>query len=196
MIHLITGGSGSGKSEYAEHMLCRYRNSPKERLIYIATMFPYDEEARGKVRRHRQMRRGKGFETVECYTGLRSIAGMLEREEPVSVLIECISNLVANELFPPDRSGRLSDCSEDGQEEAAAPGSAADRIMAGVEAIGGIAANVVIVTNEVNSEGLSYGPEMIRYKQVMGEVNCRLARFADRVTEVVYGNAVEVKNSV
>ena len=46
----------------------------------------------------------------------------------------------------------------------------------------------------VESEGLAYDAEMIRYKQVMGEVNCRLAELADRVTEVVYGIAVEVKN--
>ena len=193
MLILVSGGASSGKSAFAENLITA---SPCPRRIYLATMPVRDGEDAARVARHRALRAGKGFETVECYTGLRSVAGMLEREEPVSVLIECISNLVANELFPPDRSGRLSDCSEDGQEEAAAPGSAADRVMAGVEAIGGIAANVVIVTNEVNSEGLSYGPEMIRYKQVMGEVNCRLARFADRVTEVVYGNAVEVKNSV
>lgn len=72
--------------------------------------------------------------------------------------------------------------------------SAADEILRGIEAIRRAAGNVVVVTNEVNSEGLEYGPEMIRYKQVMGEVNCRLALLADRVTEVVYGIAVEVKN--
>lgn len=131
-----------------------------------------------KISRHRQMRRGKGFETIECYTGLGRAAGMLKEYESVSVLIECISNLVSNELY----SGGTN--KED----------TADEIMKGIEAFRRTAQNVVIVTNEVNSEGLAYNPEMIRYKQVMGEVNCRLAKLADRVTEVVYGTAVEVKN--
>ena len=34
--------------------------------IYIATMYPFDEESRKRVQRHRKMRQGKGFETVEC----------------------------------------------------------------------------------------------------------------------------------
>ena len=41
------------------------------------------------------MRAGKGFETVECYTGLKNVklpAGCV-------VLLECMSNLVANEMF-------------------------------------------------------------------------------------------------
>ncbi|MCI9339438.1 MAG: bifunctional adenosylcobinamide kinase/adenosylcobinamide-phosphate guanylyltransferase [Dorea sp.] len=178
MVHLITGGSGSGKSEYAEDLLCRYRRDQAERLIYVATMYPYGQETKMKISRHRQMRRGKGFETIECYTGLGRAAGMLKEYESVSVLIECISNLVSNELY----SGGTN--KED----------TADEIIKGIEAVRRTAQNVVIVTNEVNSEGLAYNPEMIRYKQVMGEVNCRLAKLADRVTEVVYGTAVEVKN--
>ena len=98
------------------------------------------------------------------------------------MLIECISNLVSNELYAGSYTG------------IPAGERTADQILQGVEAIRSASGNVVIVTNEVESEGLAYDAEMIRYKQVMGEVNCRLAELADRVTEVVYGIAVEVKN--
>lgn len=177
MVHLVTGGSGSGKSEYAENMLCQYRKGKEERLIYVATMFPCSEETKQKIERHRQMRRGKGFKTVECYTGLANIAEELNTYGPCAVLIECISNLTANELYQEDGAGQ----------------NTADEILKGVEAVCQAARHVVIVTNEVNSEGLTYDKEMIRYKQTMGEINCRLAGMADRVTEVVYGIAVEVK---
>ena len=40
MFTLVTGGSGSGKSEYAESLVDSW-NDPK---IYIATMMPFDEE--------------------------------------------------------------------------------------------------------------------------------------------------------
>ena len=62
MFTLVTGGSGSGKSEYAESLVDSW-NDPK---IYIATMMPFDEETRKKIQRHREMRRDKGFITLEC----------------------------------------------------------------------------------------------------------------------------------
>ena len=107
------------------------------------------------------------------------------------MLIECISNLVSNELYAGSYTGMPAD-QMPGKE--AAGDCTADQILQGVEAIRSASGNVVIVTNEVESEGLAYDAEMIRYKQVMGEVNCRLAELADRVTEIVYVIAVEVKN--
>ena len=56
MITVITGGSGSGKSAYAESLITGF--GEKER-IYIATMFPFDEESRRRIQRHRRMRAEK-----------------------------------------------------------------------------------------------------------------------------------------
>ena len=62
MLHLITGGSGSGKSEYAERQV---QESGAGKRIYIATMIPYGEDGRQRVERHRRLRSEKNFETVE-----------------------------------------------------------------------------------------------------------------------------------
>ncbi len=67
MLAVVTGGSGSGKSAFAEETVLSF--GPAKR-IYIATMHPFDEESHKRMARHRKMRAGKGFETVECYTGL------------------------------------------------------------------------------------------------------------------------------
>ena len=61
MLHVITGGSGSGKSAYAENWLLEQReknlydenseNTNPSAPLYIATMIPYGKEgetARGK----------------------------------------------------------------------------------------------------------------------------------------------------
>ena len=57
MITLIIGGSGSGKSAYAEnYVLEQAKNLPK---YYIATMQIYDAEGERKVERHRRLRAGK-----------------------------------------------------------------------------------------------------------------------------------------
>ena len=57
---LVLGGSGSGKSAYAEQLLDGY-----SRKYYIATMQVFDAESEKRVAHHRQLRAGKGFVTVE-----------------------------------------------------------------------------------------------------------------------------------
>lgn len=68
MLILVTGGSGSGKSAFAED---RILSLGEAKRIYIATMHPFDQESFKRIERHRKMRAGKGFDTIECYTGLR-----------------------------------------------------------------------------------------------------------------------------
>ena len=50
MMILILGGSGSGKSAYAEDYLLRTAGDKKK--YYIATMQIWDEEMQAKVDRH------------------------------------------------------------------------------------------------------------------------------------------------
>ena len=50
MLTVVCGGSGSGKSEYAENIITAYKkNFPKNQLIYIATMMGNDEETKQKI---------------------------------------------------------------------------------------------------------------------------------------------------
>ena len=63
MLLFITGGSGSGKSAYAED---RITASGLASRAYIATMEPFGAEAAARIARHRAMRAGKGFATFEC----------------------------------------------------------------------------------------------------------------------------------
>ena len=97
MITLITGGSGCGKSTYAESRMLSY-SLPR---VYVATMIPCGEDAARRIARHRQLRAGKGFETLEKGVDV----GGLPLPEGASVLLECLGNLVANEMFEPDGAG-------------------------------------------------------------------------------------------
>ena len=65
MLYIVTGGSGSGKSEYAEQTAVQCRNRTGGTLWYLATMRIWDDEGRKRVERHRRMRAAKGFETIE-----------------------------------------------------------------------------------------------------------------------------------
>lgn len=170
MLTVITGGSGSGKSAYAEDVILSY--GPGER-IYVATMYPFDEESHRRIARHRKMRMGKGFQTVECYTGL---AG-LQVPAGSYVLLECMSNLVANEMYREDGAGERT----------------VEAAMEGIRSLEGQAGGLCVVTNEVFSDCQPYDPETRRYQQYLGEINCRMAQMAESVAEVVYGIPLAVK---
>ena len=81
MFAVVTGGSGSRKSAFAEE---KVTGLGAGRRIYIATMMCFDEESKKRVERHRRMRAGKGFETIECYTWLPMSCS--RRKEPGSRL--------------------------------------------------------------------------------------------------------------
>ncbi|MCC8139666.1 MAG: bifunctional adenosylcobinamide kinase/adenosylcobinamide-phosphate guanylyltransferase [Lachnospiraceae bacterium] len=173
MLIVVTGGSGSGKSEYAESLVLRLAKGPK---LYIATMYPFDEESHQRIARHRRMRKGKGFDTLELYTGLKNadISGY------DTALLECMSNLCANEMYQENGAGARS----------------AEEILDGVRQIYGQCRHLIIVTNEIFSDGIDYDPETVRYQRCLGEINRRLAKMADLVVEVVYSIPLIHKGSL
>lgn len=170
MFQVITGGSGSGKSAYAEEQVLL---AGEGKRIYIATMIPYGEDGKQRVERHRKLRMEKNFQTMECYTGLVN----LKVPEQAVVLLECMSNLVANELFEPG----------------AAHENTVASIIAGIEQLRRQAKHLFVVTNEIFSDGVSYDAEMQKYLRYLGKINQKMAEMADCVTEVVYGIPVKIK---
>ena len=166
MFTLVIGGAASGKSEYAEGLVLR---SPHRPRYYIATMEPFDEEGRRRVEKHRRMRAGKEFETVECYHTLSS--ARLPRRG--TVLLECIGNLAANELYSPGGAGSGS--------------GALSAIVDGVDALLAQCADLVVVSNEVFTGGADYAGGTMDYLRLVAGANRALAKRADRVCEVVCG---------
>ena len=70
MVTLVYGGSASGKSQFAEDTICRLRG--RDSKYYIATMkVGDDEENIERVKKHRDQRKNKGFETIECPNDLK-----------------------------------------------------------------------------------------------------------------------------
>ena len=179
MLELVTGGSGSGKSAYAESRICEWNRQDPKPLFYIATMYPYGEETEKKIERHRILRKGKGFETLEWYTGLKQHLeeGSLKGAD---VLLECMSNLVANEMYMESGAGCHAD----------------QAILEGIQELNQQCSNLVIVTNEVFSESVPDSPEMKEYKRILGKINREIAIMADQVTEVIYGIAKQTGGSV
>ena len=59
---LVYGGSGSGKSAWAERRLLSLAGREPGRAVYLATMSAGGEEARARIDRHRAMRARHGAE--------------------------------------------------------------------------------------------------------------------------------------
>lgn len=164
---LISGGSGSGKSEYAEARAVRLHAEHGGTLVYAATMLVRDEESHRRVERHRHMREGKGFVTKEIPFHI----GELSVNPGDTVLIECLSNLLANEMYEKEGSGDI--CCE--------------AIVNGIRRLSSQGVHLVIVTNEVFSDGMLYDDSTMRYIRRLGAVNAALAAMADEVLEVAAG---------
>lgn len=204
MLHIVYGGSASGKSSYAESFAMSLQG--EGRLLYIATMYPYkwntteiDPETMQRIERHRAMRADKGFDTVECY---RHVEHIVAKRQDV-LLLECMSNLLANEMYlePDSDDGGLAETMSEvektgvGMSETLSPVS--KKIVQALVNLSTRVQDVVIVTNDVFSDGgsLTYDESTREYVKNLAEINCALARVAETVTEVVCGIPVIVKKN-
>ena len=171
MITLVYGGSGSGKSAFAEDLVCK-TNYPNR--YYLATMKSFDEEADRRIEKHRKQREGMGFITIEQPT---DIANTIVDADSI-VLLECMSNLVANEMFAVERNVSFTEC--------------ADKIIDDVIASSKKAAALVIVTNNIFEDGVSYDEGTKEYMRALGLINERLAKLSNEVYEVVVGIGIKL----
>ena len=90
-----------------------------------------------------------------------------------------MSNLVANEMF----------------QETGAKENTVQAVLDGVANLEKQAAELVIVTNEIFSDGIVYEEETIRYQEYLGRINREIAKKAATVVEVVYGIPVVQKQA-
>ena len=176
MLVIVTGGSGSGKSAYAENYIDMAAGNVQK--YYIATMQVSGEEGRRKVERHQRMRADRGFLTIEQPVSVE-IALQKMKTGKAFALLECMSNLAANEMFG-------GDCIKPGKE-------VFQKIINGIEMLQQELTCLVIVTNNVFEDGITYDETTMEYMRVLGAVNRRLADMADEVTEVVAGIPLTIK---
>lgn len=169
MMVTVIGESGSGKSEYAENLIMELAggSTSNKRMYYMATMKPFGKDARERIKRHHKLRKGKGFTTVECYKNIEN-CGL---KKGSNVLLECMSNLIANELFDNNNIDK-----ED----------VYYKVCAGIDKLKDTMDNLVVVTNDVFEDGIIYDKETMEYIELLGMVNRYLAGISSKVTEVIY----------
>ena len=171
MLILVTGGSASGKSAHAERLLCEHAAGSR---LYLATMQPFGAAAQKRIARHRALRQGKGFQTVERPLNL---AGLELPRRYDGILLEDLGNLLANELFAPE----------------GAKDAAFGSILAGIDHLQDCCETLVVVTDEIFADGIDYPPETARYICDLAALNRALATRAGVVYESVCGILLPLK---
>jgi adenosylcobinamide kinase/adenosylcobinamide-phosphate guanylyltransferase len=163
MMVYITGGAGSGKSAYAEKRALALPGRP----VYLAAMHnDGSEETLQRIGRHRKMRSGKGFFTMED----EALTKAAEAAAPGdTVLIEDLTNLLANRIWIMKDPDPVT------------------HVYEALLALKRRAAHIVLVANEVFSDGITYDAETEHFLMSLSVLSGILAREADEVVEVVCG---------
>lgn len=173
---LITGGSRSGKSEYAQLAAERL---PEPRY-FVATCPRTDDEMARRIQKHRDARREGLWQTIE---------EPLEPERSLRVgggagvyLIDCITLWVNNLMYQSDRQDR----------------SFTEEEMVGkcqelIAAAGEVNGTVIAVTNEVGSGIVPENASARLYRDLVGRSNQVIAAAADEVILIVCGLPLKLK---
>ncbi|HSF04437.1 MAG TPA: bifunctional adenosylcobinamide kinase/adenosylcobinamide-phosphate guanylyltransferase [Methylomirabilota bacterium] len=169
--HLILGGARSGKSRFALGL-----PSPGARVAIIVTAEARDADMARRIARHRADRPPHWLTVEESYelvTALDRLAGQAFD----AILVDCITLWVSNRLLRGDADAVILD---EGERLA----KLIERQRPGV----------AIVSNEV---GQGVHPETaagLRFRDLLGLVNQRVAAACDQVTLMIAGLPLTVKS--
>jgi adenosylcobinamide kinase/adenosylcobinamide-phosphate guanylyltransferase len=166
---LILGGARSGKSRFAVEGL-----GLRARVVFVATAEARDEEMAKRIARHRA-ERPSHWSTVEAPLDLVRTLGGLEGTTD-GIVVDCLTLWVSNRLLRGDGDDAIL-------EEASALS----------ELIGRRRSSLTLVSNEV---GQGVHPETtcgLRFRDLLGSVNQRVAAACDTVVLMVAGIPVTVK---
>ena len=173
-VTLVLGGVRSGKSRYAQRLAER-----SERVAFIATAERRDdEEMRAKIERHRADRPGQWLTIEEPLHLSEAIVSAAQDAEVV--LIDCLTIFAANllESYGDDEESQHS------------------AIAALCDTLGEAERPVILVSNEVGSGVVPAYPSGRRFRDLVGEINQRVAAVADTVLLLIAGLPLPLKGSV
>jgi adenosylcobinamide kinase/adenosylcobinamide-phosphate guanylyltransferase/adenosylcobyric acid synthase len=175
-IVLVTGGARAGKSGWAEAEAVRLAGDD---VTFIATAEPRDDEMAARIAAHRAAR-PDAWTTIEA--PLLVPEAVRGARSPV-VIVDCLTLWVSNLMLgDADRSG--------GRHVVEHVEERAEELVAALSRHTG---TVIVVTNEVGLGLVPDNPVARAYRDLLGRVNARVARDADRVVLLVAGIAVGIR---
>ena len=184
---LITGGSRSGKSSYAESIAAKTGTD----ILYIATALPIDSEMEARIAKHRQ-HRPSCWQTVEAYHDLDRVIAENSTGKS-AILLDCVTVMLTNLLFDTARLQDLdletadSKAIDDLEEQS---GKEFQKLITGLPAID---IPVIIVTNELGMGLIPISRISRIFTDIHGRINQLLAAAAQEVYLCVSGIPIQIK---
>ncbi len=169
-VTLVLGGVRSGKSHYAQQFGERARE-----VVFVATAQAYDDEMRLKIDRHRE-NRPASWKTVEEPLELAKAVEAHGTSCDV-MIVDCLTFFASNLL------------DARGDDHAAIENS----VESLCTALRSAPCPVVLVSNEVGSGVVPAFASGRRFRDLLGEMNQRVARVASDVVLLVAGLPLVVK---
>jgi len=180
---LVTGGARSGKSSFAE----KTAKELGDRILYIATSIPLDDEMKLRIQKHRAQR-PSGWETLEVYRDLDTrLEGRLETVD--GVLLDCLTIMVTNIMLEEKEDWDSLTAGEIDAVE--------DIVKAEIEKLIRAAKNspspFIVVTNETGMGVVPDNPLTRAFRDFVGRANQMIAKEAQEVYLCVAGIPVRIK---
>ncbi|MBS5825522.1 MAG: bifunctional adenosylcobinamide kinase/adenosylcobinamide-phosphate guanylyltransferase [Clostridium argentinense] len=177
---LVTGGSRSGKSSYAENIF-----KERDDVLYIATAIVTDQEMKNRIDKHKKSRNQRW----KTYEGYKDLHRAIENIEEPNILLDCVTIMVTNLLF--DKEIDFDNISMEEVD------NIQDNIKSEFEKLIFMAKEknktLVMVTNEVGS-GLIPEYKLSRiYRDIAGFINQFIAKLSDEVYLVTCGLPLKLK---
>jgi adenosylcobinamide kinase/adenosylcobinamide-phosphate guanylyltransferase len=173
----ISGGVRSGKSSLGEKLAAALADG--NRKIYLATARYYDEEIAKRILIHQQNRADKSFLTMDKSSSIGDMAPLLKKQD--TVLLDCLGTLLANEMFEEAVESEVS-FSQLGYLQ-----MICEKILNDLAKIQNKAANLIVISNDVFSDGILYENSTEAYIKALAQLHIRLAASSDLAIECVYG---------
>lgn len=168
-IVLVTGGSRSGKSTFAEKLL-----EDKDDVLYIATAIVTDKEMEKRIENHKNRRNVKWG----TYEGYKELDKVCKEDAHRYIMLECVGTMITNLMFdknydfdtmPQDEISELTQSIKFELEKMILSAKENDK-------------ELIIVTNEV---GWSLVPEY-RLGRIFSDILGHLNQFAASLSDEVY----------
>lgn len=164
-ITFILGGAKSGKSKFACELVKKEKN-----VVFIATAEAGDFEMERRIKKH-QRKRPEHWTICEEPINIDICLQKYNNSEN-TVIIDCltlwVSNLMMRKLIK-------------------------RKIKSFINTLNSVKCNVVIISNEVGQGIVPDNFISREYRDLLGELNCSIAKISDKVYYLVCGIPIKIK---
>lgn len=168
----ISGGSNSGKSEYAQK-LAYYQNDYGNPIYYITTLAPKDSDDIYMIKKRKSKRRKLRLTTFECETNIKDVLKSINIR--YMVIIDSITNLLENEMFLNNGSIKFN---------------AYDKVVDELKDVFLNVNNIIIISDNIYNDAAIHAKHTETFKRNLSKIDIYLAEFCDVVIE--YSNGFEI----